>query len=371
MPSQYLTFTRKFKSEVVTRVRPLVFLRKLLTNILGNAGPRFAPAYLDSSRIFAESELRWINRRGIGETDFYSLMSLYPTLQRVFFIHIPKCGGTSVRKTLVDEGNCVPVPVPASDAIKQSIEYMTSSAPPKSLKWLFLDACAKERDSDNLRQRFLRIFAGYRIVHSPKRVFILGHKRAKELMPYFRDGTDLLFTTVREPAEILMSVAAYRVSHTLKNEYRQDSIRLLESLQLNLQEFTELVRTQPRHLTELILEKNPPSLVGYLSMDNRIDHESVWRSLRDKTVFISHMSEQAQMLCQLFGGQPSLHRKNTSENRPGLAADFTAAVHRSWTEPFVDPNSAILYERMEAAGIIGFWQSGGTLRQYRDLLKNA
>lgn len=77
---------RNLKSEFLTRVRlPAFFLKRLVINILGNAGPRFKGFYLTSSRIFAESELKWLNSRGIGETGFHELMTLYPTLQRVLY----------------------------------------------------------------------------------------------------------------------------------------------------------------------------------------------------------------------------------------------------------------------------------------------
>ncbi len=367
-----VTFMRNLKSEFVTRVRlPAFFLKRLVINILGNAGQRFRRVYLTSARIFAESELRWLNRRGVGETRFHELMPLYPTLQRVLYIHIPKCGGTSIRRSLVQEHKCAPVPVPNSGSINQAINYMVWSASRLSLQRRFLNRLAQERESEDLRQRFLRVFAGYCIAQSPKRVFILGHQRASEMLPYFRDGRDLLFATVRAPAEILKSLVAYRVTHTLEDQLRPDSMQLLESLQLDIKAFTELVNLQPKQLTELILEQQPPYLTKFLTFDERTDHESVWKGIKDHSVFLAHVSDQEYMIAKLLGNKPGLHLENTSANRQGMAAEYTAAVQKSWIEPFVDRESVMLYRKIEALGIIGFWQRGGTVREYRDLLKQS
>ena len=351
--------------------RPLAYCKRLISKTLANSGSRLAPIYLRISGNLVESELRWINQRSVGENDFRELMSIYPALQRILFIHIPKCGGTSIRKTLIQEYGCAPIPLRDVGTISQSIEYMMGSLPPKSSQGQLLAACAKERKSENLRQRFMRVFLGYGLAHSSKKVFMLGHKRARELTSFRRNSNDITLATVRSPADILKSLASYRVSHTLKNAQRTDSIKLLESLQLDLQGFTELVSTQPRHLTERILEKESPSLANYLAVDRHTDHASVWGGIRDQTIFIAHMSEQAQMLGKLFGKQNNQYRMNTSDNRQGLAAEFSGRIQKSWTESFVDADSIKLYQRLESSGVIGFWKNGGTIDEYRELLKTS
>lgn len=349
----------------------VLFIKRLLITILANAGQRLAPAYQALSRHFAESEQQWINRRGIGDTDYYQLMSLYPERQRVLFIHIPKAGGTSIRRMLVRESKCAPIPTPGEGTVSQAIHYMHWSAPRKSMQRRFLNACAAERDAESLRQRFLRVFAGYCVAQSPQRMFILGHKTAGEMLPYYREGRDLFFATVRAPAEILKSLVAYRVMHTLDDKFRPDSIELLDSLQLDIHTFTELVRDQPRQLTELILAQQPPILTTFLAFNHQTDHESVWQGIKQRCVFLAHMSEQDQMLARLLGSEPSQRRENTSADRVGLAAEFTASIKGNWIEPFVHPDSTMLYQRLEAVGIIGFWEGGGTVRQYRELLNNS
>ena len=142
-------------------------------------------------------------------------------------------------------------------------------------------------------------------------------------------------------------------------------------MQLDYREFAELAASQPRELTERILTIKPPSLVSFLAMDRNTDHESVWQGIKDQTVFIAHMSEQNQMLGSLFGKQPNTHPRNTSDNRQPVAAKFSAALQNSWIEPFVDPDSTQLYQRLESTGIIGFWQKGGTVSQYRRLLRDS
>ena len=135
-------------------------------------------------------------------------------------------------------------------------------------------------------------------------------------------------------------------------------------------QFSNLVASQPRELTERILKTKPPSLAAFLAMDQHTDHESVWRGIREHNVFIAHMSEQSQMLEGLFGKEISAYPKNTSDNQQGLTAKFYATMQKSWVEPFVEPDSALLYQRLESSGIIGFWRKGGTANQYRELLQN-
>jgi hypothetical protein len=338
---------------------------------LGNAGQRFEPAFLYLSNVFAKRELRWINQQGIGETDYHALLGLYPNLQRILYIHIPKCGGTSIRRSLVRENKCAPIPMPDSGSIEQSISFMLWSASRKSVQRKFLNSCATAHAPETLQQKYLRVFTGYCVTQAPTRMFILGHQRASEMLPYFRDGRDLLFATVRAPAEILKSLVAYRVTHTLEDQLRPDSIKLLDSLQLSIEAFTELASFQPQRLTELILERPKPALNAYLAFDDRTDHESVWQGIKDRSVFLAHMSEQDHMIAKLLGNPPGLHLENTSANRQGMAAEFTASLQQSWIEPFVDRDSMMLYQKLDALGVIGFWKSGGTVPEYIDLLENS
>jgi hypothetical protein len=345
--------------------------KRFLINILGNAGPRFKRAYLTSARKLAENEQSWLISQGIGGTDFHELISLYPSLQRILYIHIPKCGGTSIRRSLVKENKCAPVPMPDSGSINQAISFMLWSASPLSPKRRFLNRRATAQAGENLQQKYLRVFTGYCVAQAPKRIFVLGHQRASELVTFFREDRDLLFATVRAPAEILKSLVTYRVTHTLEDQLRPDSVELLDSLQLDIKAFTELASTRPQRLTELILERHQPALNAYLAFDHRKDHESVWQGIKDRSVFLAHISEQAPMIRMLLGNQPGTHRENTTASHDEISAEFNAAIRESWLEPFIDWDSMTLYKRMESSGIIGFWQNGGTVRQYLALLKSA
>lgn len=355
--------------DLAIRARPMAFIGKLYSRLLAGLGPRFTQQYFNANGLAVEKELRWINQWGV-EDNLFDLMALYPSLQRVFFIHIPKCGGTSIRQALVDDYKCAPVPLPSTGAIKQSIGYLANSAPRKSLEGQFMRECASQGKAEELRRQYLRLFAGYCITRRPKNIFILGHKVAKELKPLYRESKDVFLTTVRAPSEILRSMVVYRISHTLKNKNRPDSLELLEAMQLDHREFCELISSQPQALTERILNVKPPSLAAFLSMGQHSNHEFVWRGIKEKNVFIAHMSEQSQMLGRLFGKLPKTQPKNTSHNHPALAAQFTAILKDSWIEPFVEPDSSLLYQRLESSGIIGFWQKGGTVNQYRELLQN-
>lgn len=365
-----LTYARRLRLDLAIRARPMAFIGKLYSRLLAGLGPHFTQQYFNANGLAVEKELRWINQWGV-EDNLFDLMALYPSLQRVFFIHIPKCGGTSIRQALVDEYGCAPVPLPGTGAIKQSIHYLTNSAPRESLQGQFMRQYASQGKSQELRQQYIRLFTSYCITLPPKHLFILGHKLGRDLKPFYRDSKDLFFTTVRAPTEILRSMVAYRVSHTLRNQNRPDSVELLEATQLDHREFSDLVTSQPRELTERILSVKPPSLVAFLALGNHTDHESVWQGIKEQTIFIAHMSEQSQMLGRLFGKQPNTPPKNTSDNQQTLAAQFSATLENSWVEPFVDSDSSLLYQRLELTGIIGFWRKGGTIHQYRELLENS
>jgi hypothetical protein len=371
MLQHLLIFAKNLRLSIALRIRPMAFAGRLISKTLAKAGPRFAQLYHRTSERLVNSELKWINQWGINDDDFYDLLTLYPNLKRVLFIHIPKCGGTSIREVLVDDFQCAPIPLPGSGTINQSIDYMTASVFKRMQPGQLPQGDEIKNDGDTLRQRYLRVFTGYCFASNPGHLFILGHKRARELNPLYRPRSDFFFTTVRAPVAILKSMVTYRVSHTLKNRHRQDSIELLEAMQLDYQDFSELVTTNPKELTARILEIKPPSLVSYLAMDHRTDAEAVWQGIKEQSVFIAHMSEQDRMLAKLFGKQPQMTRKNTSEGREGLAGEFSAALQDSWLESSVEPDSALLYQRLESTGIIGFWGNGGTVAEYQELLQNA
>ncbi|CAA0091104.1 Uncharacterised protein [Halioglobus japonicus] len=328
------------------------------------------PAQISRARQTIENEAEQMRHQGIGAPDYFGLMNLHPESQRVFFIHIPKCGGTSVRKTLVHSNKCAPIPLSGSGPIDQAIAYMAHCYPPKTPQGELLRSYLAEDAAMDRQQRFLRVYAGYQLIQNPERMFILGHKQARELLPYYRAGKDIFFTTVRDPAEMLKSMVAYRVSHTLKNDKRPDSVNLLKYLRMDIDTFTEAVRSQPQALAEKILKKEAPCMAAFLSFDSKPNHSAVMKSLKTNNVFIAHMSEQNQMLTALFGEQTVQPRENSSHTRQGLAAEFTAMVPMAWTSPFVDAQSQKIYNQLEASGIIGYWEKGGTKAGYLELLRN-
>jgi hypothetical protein len=328
------------------------------------------PAAISRAKRAIEQEALQMQQRGIGTTDYFGLMDLQPESQRVFFIHIPKCGGTSIRKILVLHNRCAPVPLPGSGPVDQSIAYMAHSCPARTPQGKLLRSYLAEDAAEDRQQRFLRVYAGYQLLQSPRRMFILGHKQARELVPYYRPDKDLFFTTVRDPAEILKSMVAYRVSHTLANDKRPDSVNLLKYLKMDIDSFTDAVKTQPRTLAERILRQDAPCMAAFLSFDRKSTRASVVKNLKAYSVFIAHMSEQSQMLSALFGEQPTQPHENSSHTRQGLAAEFTAMVPMEWTSPFVDKESQEIYRLLQQSGVIGYWEQGGTRAGYLELLRN-
>ncbi|MCB1704477.1 MAG: hypothetical protein KDI17_06425 [Halioglobus sp.] len=328
------------------------------------------PAGLAAVRRDIEALAAQMQQRGIGAPDYYDLMDLHPAQQRVFFIHVPKCGGTSIRKQLVLKNRCAPVPLGHSGPVDQAIAYMAHSYLARSPRGALLRSYLSKEAALDRRQRFLHVYAGYQLLQNPQRMFILGHQKAREMLRFHRPGTDLFFTTVRAPAEILKSMVAYRVSHTLLDEQRQDSKILLRQLQMSFGEFTDRVRSDPQSLARTILERDCPSLAAFLSFDPALDHAAVIQGLKDNRVFIAHMSEQHTMLNALFGPQAAKLHENTSHNRSGLAAEFTAAVELDWVAPYVDAQSTRLYRQLESSGIIGYWKEGSSTEGYLDLLRN-
>ncbi len=326
------------------------------------------PAQLDIARQSIEREAAHMQSLGIGTPDYFGLMSRHPGAQRVFFIHIPKCGGTSIRKILVHRNRCAPVPLPGSGTLDQATTYMAHSCPPGSAQAELLQSYLAEDAAADRQQRFLRVYAGYQMFQNPERLFILGHKQARELVPYYRADKDVFFTTVRDPAEILKSMVAYRVSHTLKNARRPDSVNLLNYLQMDIDTFTRAVESRPRSVAEQILQKESPSMAAFLSFGPGLDYRAVVRDLKANRVYIAHMSEQSQLLTALFGEQTVHPRENSSHTRQGLAAEFTAMMPVEWASPFVDVESMQLYRHLEAGGIIGHWEKGGSKVAYLDLL---
>ena len=175
-------------------------------------------------------------------------------------------------------------------------------------------------------------------------------------------------TTVRPPLDILRSMVIYRIDHTLKNPQRFDSLELLEALQLRHTDLKALVSADPRTATERILALTPLSLASYLALDDSTDHEAIWNGIQTLPLYIAHVSELDHMLATLFGGSRITIKKNSSEGRAGLTANFAAALRDEWLAPFIDSDSAQLYQRIDSSGIIGFWQKGGTIADYQRLL---
>lgn len=355
-------------TRVALRVRAREHLVRLCLSVLAWAGKPLSPVYRAIAEAFVSNEVDRIKQLEIGTSSFYGLLRLYPDLQRTFFVHIPKCGGTSIRQSLVDEYGCAPVPLPGPGATRQAIDFMVGSVPPETPQGDLLAACTADIEQ-GLSPAMLRVFTAYRLVRSPRRAFILGHKITREILPFYRADKDTIFTTVRDPAEALKSMVAYRVSHTLGNRNRIDSVEFLSALQMGYAEFERLATADPRSLTERALTSESLSLANFLASAEDTDCESVWQGIKKNNIFIAHMSEQSDMLTQLFAKRPVSRHKNRSEHRHGAAAEFSNALQEQWIEPFVDPESRALYRTFVSAGIPGFWKNGGSVEEYLKLIE--
>ena len=351
------------------RVRPLAYLGKVFANILRKLGPAARRLYVYSIERQISSEVRWVTRKSIDKNDYLELMALYPGVKRVFFVHIPKCGGTSIRQNLVESYGVAPIPLGSPGTIRQSVQFMLSSAYRRgNLKDLGSRDDVQKRNTSQ-RSTYIRVLAAFMAATNPRYLFILGHQRARQLVPLYRGAPDLIFTTVREPIAMLRSLVNYRVLHTLANKDRRDSKELLNTLNCTFDEFNVLIRSEPRLLVSKILSANNASLASYLALDESTDLDTVWSGICHHDIYIAHISEQDELQKALFGKSPRALHKNATPTTSDFMESFNADLKDEWIRPHVDSDSAKLYQRFVDSGIIGFWKNGGSLERYRHLLR--
>ncbi len=296
-------------------------------------------------------------------------MPVYPKLKRAFFIHIPKCGGTSIRQNLVESYGVAPIPLTSPGTIRQSVRFMVSSVYRRGiLKDIGSRNDIHQQDA-SLRSTYLRALVAFMIATNPRYFFILGHQRAKELIPFYRGAPDLIFSTVREPVAMLRSLVNYRVFHILANQNRQDSKEILAALNCTFDEFNVLLESEPEALVFKILSANKASLASYLSLDGNTDPNIVWSGICNYDIYIAHVSEHDDLQKALFGKWPRALHKNATDTSADFIESFNARLQDEWIRPHVDSASSALYERFVEYGIIGFWKGGGSPESYRRLLR--
>ncbi|GAB5453627.1 MAG: hypothetical protein Hals2KO_39550 [Halioglobus sp.] len=220
--------------------------------------------------------------------------------------------------------------------------------------------------SGEQQAKFFRRLAVFVAVTKPSRIFMLGHRSARDLQPLFRAGRDQFVTTVREPLQVTRSLAAYRVYRIMQGGAAAS--RILNAMNLDLQRFEALLKDDPRELVRQIMHRESPSLCAALSFGNDATAASVWADLRNSRCCIAHSSEQAPMLQTVFGKPVNNYSENTAVGREGSGANFAEIVEDEWLAPFIDPQDSLLYERFDRVGLIGFWRGGGSLDDYHELL---
>ena len=351
------------------RIRPLADLGKVFARLLGKMGPMARKFYACCIERQIRSELRWISKKNIDENNYFGLMSLYPGLKRVFFVHIPKCGGTSIRQNLVESYGVAPIPLTSPGTIQQSVQFMVSSAYRRGILKDIGSRDGVHQQDNSQRSTYLRVLVAFMVATNPRYLFVLGHQRAKELAPLYRGAPDLMFSTVREPLAMLRSLVNYRVFHTLANQNRRDSKELLDELDCSFDEFYALLRSDPKSLVSQVLSVKKPSLTSYLALNEHTDSETVWSGICSHNIYIAHVSEQDEFQKALFGKKPRALHKNATDTNSDFIESFNADLQDEWIRPHIDIDSAELYQRFVNNGIIGFWKNGGTLETYRQMLR--